>query len=92
VIGREVAVEINRRGHFVYISSIAGKLPSARLPIYSATKSGLRGFCASLRKDLVGTGVSASVVFPGTVVDAGLLADVNLPASPGLKGVSADAV
>lgn len=78
------------RGHFVYISSIAGKLPSARVPIYSATKAGLRGFCGSLRQDLHGSGVGASVVFPGTMTDAGLLADAGLPATPGTKGTSCD--
>src|SRR5262249_20771377 len=81
-----------RRGHFVYISSIAGKLPNARLPIYSATKAGLRGFCGSLRQDLHESGVSASVVFPGTMMDAGMLADARLPTAPGTKGVSCDFV
>ncbi|OBK75750.1 SDR family oxidoreductase [Mycobacterium sp. 1164985.4] len=80
------------RGHFVYISSIAGKLPSARVPIYSATKAGLRGFCGSLRQDLHGSGVGASVVFPGTMTDAGLLADAGLPSTPGTKGTSCDFV
>lgn len=76
------------RGHFVYISSIAGKVSSPRVPIYSATKAGLRGFCGSLRQDLYGSGVSASVVFPGTMIDAGMLADARLPTSPGTKGTS----
>jgi short-subunit dehydrogenase len=81
-----------RRGHFVFISSIAGKVPSARVPIYSATKAGLRGFCGSLRQDLHGSGVSASVVFPGTMTDGGMLADVHLPTAPGTKGTSCDFV
>jgi short-subunit dehydrogenase len=80
------------RGHFVYISSIAGKLPSPRVPIYSATKAGLRGFCGSLRQDLHGSGVSASVVFPGTMMDGGMLADARLPSTPGTKGTSCDFV
>ncbi|WP_454788179.1 SDR family NAD(P)-dependent oxidoreductase [Mycolicibacterium lutetiense] len=80
------------RGHFVYISSIAGKVPSSRLPIYSATKAGLRGFSSSLRLDLHGSGVSCSVVFPGTMTDAGMLADAGLPANPGSKGVTTDFV
>ena len=74
------------RGHFVYISSIAGKLPSARVPIYSATKAGLRGFCGSLRQDLHGSGVSASVVFPGTMMDAGMLARRASSVRTGHKG------
>jgi short-subunit dehydrogenase len=69
------------RGHFVYVSSMGGKLPAPRLAIYSATKYGLRGFAGSLRHDLVGTGVSASVVFPGSITDAGMLADAGLPAA-----------
>lgn len=81
-----------RRGHFVYISSISGKLPTARAPIYSATKYGLRGFCASLRQDLHGTGVSASVVFPGSVTDAGMLVDARIGVPPGSKGVSSEAI
>ncbi|NLG56207.1 MAG: SDR family NAD(P)-dependent oxidoreductase [Rhodococcus sp.] len=80
------------RGHFVYISPIAGKIPSPRLPVYSATKYGLRGFSASLRQDLHGSGVSASVIFPGSVVDSGMLADAGLGAAPGSKGTSSDAV
>jgi short-subunit dehydrogenase len=81
-----------QHGHFVYISSISGKLPTARATIYAATKYGLRGFCASLRQDLHGTGVSASVVFPGSVRDAGMLADAHIPVAPHSKGVSSDAV
>ena len=81
-----------RRGHFVYISSIAGKVPSARVPIYSATKSGLRGFSGSLRLDLHGSGVSSSVVFPGSINDAGMLADAHLPVNPGSKGVASGTI
>ncbi len=81
-----------RRGHFVYISSMAGKIPSVRLPIYSATKAGLRGFSASLRQDLHGTGVGSSVVFPGSVTDAGMLIEAQIAVNPGSRGISSDAV
>ena len=81
-----------RRGHFVFVSSIGGKIPSPRLSIYSATKYGLRGFAGCLRQDLAGTGVSASVVFPGPIIDAGMLADAALPPSPGAKGMKASDV
>ncbi|MGW0177799.1 SDR family NAD(P)-dependent oxidoreductase [Nocardia sp. NPDC003345] len=80
------------RGHFVYVSSIGGKLTMARTSIYAATKYGLRGFCAALRQDLHGSGVSASVVFPGSVRDVGFVAGAHLPLAPGSKGVSSDAV
>jgi len=36
--------------------------------------------------------VSASVIFPGSVIDAGMLADAHLPAAPGSKGARGDAV
>ncbi|MCU1351781.1 MAG: Short-chain dehydrogenase/reductase [Acidimicrobiales bacterium] len=80
------------RGHFVFVSSMGGKIPAPRLAVYAATKYGMRGFGASLRQDLLGTGVSASVVFPGSVLDAGMLADAGLPAAPRTKGLGADEV
>jgi len=81
-----------RRGHFVYISSIGGKFTMARTSIYAATKFGLRGFCAALRQDLHGSGVSASVVFPGSVNDVGFAVDAHLPLAPGSKGIASETV
>jgi len=63
------------RGHLVFISSMAGKIPVPRASLYSATKFGLRGFAGALRDDLRGTGVGVSVVFPGPIEEAGLQAD-----------------
>jgi len=79
-------------GHIVLISSIAGKMPTARLSVYVATKYALRGFGASLRQDLAGTGVSASVVFPGSVIDGGMLTDAGLGVPQGTKGTTVAAV
>jgi uncharacterized protein len=69
------------RGHFVYVSSLSGKVASHGSAIYSATKFGLRGFASGLREDLHGTGVGVTVVFPGFVSGAGMFAeaDVRLP-------------
>jgi short-subunit dehydrogenase len=69
------------RGHLVLISSLSGKVASVGSSLYSATKFGLRGFASGLREDLHGTGVGVTVVFPGFVSDAGMLADsgVKLP-------------
>jgi uncharacterized protein len=84
------------RGHLVFVSSIAGKVPAAGSTIYSATKFGVRGFGLSLHDELHGTGVGATVVFPGFISDAGMFADtgVKLPAMVGTKpaGEVADAV
>lgn len=62
-------------GHFVFISSLNGKVATARSSLYSATKFGLRGFSLGLREDLRPTGVSASVVMPGTIREAGMFAE-----------------
>jgi short-subunit dehydrogenase len=68
-------------GHVVLVSSLSGKVASIGSSLYSATKFGLRGFAAGLREDLHGTGVGVTVVFPGFISDAGMLADsgVQLP-------------
>jgi short-subunit dehydrogenase len=74
-------------GHFVYVSSLNGKVPAAGSTVYSSTKFGLRGFGASLHDELDGTGVGATVVFPGFISDAGMFADtgVKLPPFVGTK-------
>jgi short-subunit dehydrogenase len=64
-----------RRGHVVNMASLAGKAAVPYNTVYSATKHGLVGFTYSLRAELHGTGVSASVVCPGYVTEAGLTAD-----------------
>jgi short-subunit dehydrogenase len=69
------------RGHVLFVSSLSGKVASVGSSLYSATKFGLRGFASGLREDLEGTGVGVTVVFPGFIADAGMLADsgVRLP-------------
>jgi uncharacterized protein len=75
------------RGHLVFVSSLAGKVPAAGSSVYSATKFGLRGFGDSLHDELHGTGVGATTVFPGFISDAGMFADagVKLPPGVGMK-------
>jgi short-subunit dehydrogenase len=80
------------RGHLVFVSSLAGKAPSARSGIYSATKFGLRGFAGGLREDLVGTGVGVSVVFPGFVSGAGMFAESGVKLPPGVGSRPPEAV
>jgi uncharacterized protein len=65
-------------GHFVYISSISGKVPAAGASIYSATKFGLRGFAFSLHEELRDKGIGVTTVFPGFIRDAGMFADTEL--------------
>ncbi len=73
-----------RRGHMVFISSLAGKAASPSSSIYSATKFGLRGFALGLRADLRSYGVGVSVVLPGFIRDAGMFADAGIKLPPGV--------
>jgi uncharacterized protein len=71
----------------LFVSSLSGKVASVGSSLYSATKFGLRGFASGLREDLDGTGVKVTVVFPGFVADAGMLADsgVRMPWWVGMR-------
>ncbi len=52
-------------GAVVNIGSVAGRVASHGM--YSASKFGLRGFSLSLRRELLGSGVSVSLVAPGFI-------------------------
>lgn len=54
-----------RHGAIISVASVAGHLAIA--PLYSGTKFGLRGFMLSLRRELLGTGVSVSTISPGFI-------------------------
>jgi short-subunit dehydrogenase len=60
------------RGHIVNMSSIAGIWGPPFDEVYGATKAGLIGFTQSLRQEYHGTGISASVICPGYVEEAGM--------------------
>lgn len=70
-------------GHMVFIGSLSGRVPSPRSSVYNATKFGLRGFTMALREDLHGSGVSASLISPGFIRDAGMFADSGAKTPPG---------
>ena len=55
------------RGQIVHVSSIAAWVGMPTYTIYNAAKFGSRGFMASLRRELRGTGVVVSEIFPGAV-------------------------
>jgi short-subunit dehydrogenase len=65
-------------GHIVFMSSLAGKSPTAGASLYNATKFGLRGFSGALRAELHGTGVGVSAIFPGFIRDAGMFHEANV--------------
>jgi short-subunit dehydrogenase len=69
-----------RHGAVITIGSLSGRV--AMEPLYSASKYGLRGFSLALRRQLAGTGVSASLVSPGkvrTAMTAHVSADMPEP-------------
>lgn len=70
-------------GHLVFISSVAGKVPSPLSSLYSAGKYGLRGFADCLRMDLQGTGIGVSTIYPGMIRDAGMYANSGASVPPG---------
>jgi uncharacterized protein len=76
-----------RRGHLLFMASIAGKAATPGASLYNASKFGLRGFAAALRAELRESGVGVSAVFPGFIRDAGMFAgiDVKLPAGFGTR-------
>ena len=53
------------RGTIINVSSVCGRV--AVEPLYSATKYGIRGFSLALRRQLVGSNVSVSLVSPGNI-------------------------
>jgi NAD(P)-dependent dehydrogenase (short-subunit alcohol dehydrogenase family) len=54
-----------RYGAIISVASVAGYV--ALNPLYSSTKFGLRGFSLSLRRDLLRSGISVSLVSPGYI-------------------------
>jgi len=66
---------VNRKkGHIVTISSLGGKKGSPYSATYAGTKAGLIQWTSSIRQELKGTGVSASVICPGFVSESGMFA------------------
>ncbi|KAK8532226.1 hypothetical protein V6N13_131561 [Hibiscus sabdariffa] len=55
------------RGHFVVMSSAAGKTPAPGQAVYSASKYALNGYFHTLRSELCQKGIKVTVVCPGPV-------------------------
>jgi short-subunit dehydrogenase len=89
-LARALAPKMAERGsgHLVFISSMSGKIAAGGGSIYSATKFGLRGFAASIRDELHGTGVGVTLVSPGFVSEAGLFADTGIKLPSYVRTVS----
>jgi len=61
------AMRSQQHGHFVFLSSVAGKLGSPLLSGYTASKWAVRGFSSALRAELYGTGIDVTTVYPAWV-------------------------
>lgn len=72
-------------GHVATLSSLGGKKGSPYSATYAATKAGLIEWTHAIREELRDTGVSASVICPGFVSEAGMFA-VYGKRAPGLVG------
>ncbi|GAB2287135.1 hypothetical protein Dimus_021521 [Dionaea muscipula] len=55
------------RGHFVVMSSAAGKTPAPGQAIYSASKFALNGYFHTLRSELCQKGIKVTIVCPGPI-------------------------
>ena len=62
-----VGMTARRNGHIVTIGSSAGHRTEATTSTYTASKHAIHGWCDSLRKDFVGTGVRVTEICPGRV-------------------------
>ncbi len=61
------AMRQQHTGHFVFLSSVAGKLGAPLLSGYCASKWAVRGFSIALRAELHGTGIHVTTVYPAWV-------------------------
>jgi NAD(P)-dependent dehydrogenase (short-subunit alcohol dehydrogenase family) len=61
------AMRRQQSGHFVFLSSVAGKLGAPMLTGYCATKWAIRGFSSALRAELHCTGIGVTTVYPAWV-------------------------
>jgi NAD(P)-dependent dehydrogenase (short-subunit alcohol dehydrogenase family) len=58
---------LERRGRIAVLSSVSGFAPLVHRTAYAASKHGLHGYFDSLRAELVGSGVSVTIVAPSFV-------------------------
>jgi short-subunit dehydrogenase len=67
VLCRAAVPLLRNPGNIVNVASLAGMVPMPLQVTYGASKAGLRAFSRALREELVGSGVTVSVISPGPV-------------------------
>jgi short-subunit dehydrogenase len=68
-IAREALPDMirRRRGHIIFMASLAGFVGTPTYSAYAASKFGLRGFAEALRREVSAWGVNVSAVYPSSV-------------------------
>lgn len=56
-----------RKGHLIFVASLASYVGTPTYTIYAASKFGLRGFCQALRREVSIWGIRVSTLYPATV-------------------------
>ena len=86
LLSRHLATHMieRRRGHIVFVSSLAAAFPTPGLTLYNATKSAIDSYALSLRGELASHGIGVSLIQLGPIRDAGMWADTGL-APTGLR-------
>lgn len=76
-------------GRIINISSLAGLMPPAGRPDYSACKAAMNAMTSSMAKAVAAEGVTVNTISPGTIRSARL--DARFREMAGERGVAADA-
>lgn len=60
-------MKIKKSGHIINVGSMSAEIREPGSSVYVATKAGIQGFSASLRKELNPEGIKVTVIEPGAV-------------------------